>query len=229
MATPLPLVYLLEDDAITLLEEDGLDVPDNLRRLLRGIETRIDEWLNWRPALTRYTEYLTPNQSLHLYLNHAHPKSIVSVKSRDHRFIKTSEEAIAEKEANPPVNEDTEYKLGVHAFWDNESRIRISSWHNTLNPYRRDFFKFEVVYYAGLDPLPPIFSEVVYEILVGAIDNEGSLAFLYEPTSDTQSLSLPGGLSESKKLSDTGSKNQLERFLQPLQRYRKTLFIGVTP
>jgi hypothetical protein len=222
-------VYLTEDEAIDTLSEEGITPPVNLLRLLRGIESRIDEWLNWRPALTRYVEYLTPNKSWHLYLNNYSPQSIISVKSRYPSYIKNSPEAIAEKEASPPDNEDTIYTLGVNAFWDNDSRIRINPYRNAFPSYRQDFIQFEVTYYAGLDPLPRIFTETVYEVLLAAVENGNSLGFLHDPTSDTQSLSLPGGLSESKKLGDTKSSNYLERLLQPLSKYRRTLFIGESP
>jgi hypothetical protein len=88
-----------------------------------------------------------------------------------------------------------------------------------------------VTYTAGIDPIPPIvgmtFFQLAKEIAVkgGGVDT----GFLYQPTSDVQSISLPGGISKSFKVADTKTGSDagpglgtsvLDRTLSPINRYR---------
>ena len=86
-----------------------------------------------------------------------------------------------------------------------------------------------VTYVAGYDPLPKLFPQCMYQMLLKALENNSpDLNWLEEPTRDITSLSLPGGLSHSFKLGNSESRKDklsrnIDRLLAPLDKYRRVI------
>lgn len=96
-------------------------------------------------------------------------------------------------------------------------------------------FYFEVVYEAGLDPLPPIMSNVAFDILrllLGDGKTPFGISTMMTPTRDISSLSLPGGLSKGWQTGKLASDNKADeqfagtevgRILSLLARYKRNI------
>lgn len=212
------LAYLTTETATLWLERDGILVPDELESMLGEIEAQIDNWLYWRPALTLYDKEppLKLKARGKLFLTHTPVVTIVDVQRQMYSDEKGTDAAIAEKLLNPFAEvEDNKWETIRRWTFDGRNMLVIEDWRG----WEGDLYN--VRYWAGLHPLPSIFELVAYRVLKETIDYGGSMEWMYLPTIDDTSLSLPGGLSSSKKVGDTKDVNQRDRLFQDLKQYRR--------
>ena len=223
------LMYLSPQRAEERLEGDSMNIPDRLEFMLEDIHTAINTWLSWEPILHLYDKEppVTMRSQGKIYINPKHfpVTQVVDVKRKKYSSVqKNTPEAIAAREADPKgLLDDANWEVVESWEWDRRSAIYVYDYLGC-----GEGSQYKVRYFAGYDPLPPIFERVTYDILKQTIQNRGSMDWLYKPTSDATSLSIPGSLSESRKLSETGEKNQRDRLFQDLKKYKRSMLLSGT-
>lgn len=207
--------------------EDNAPTVEQLENILIEIEIRLDEWLGYRAAITDYEEtYKATNHGTVLLANHP----VIDVSK-----LLIQRSILGEPDYDVPIDllksiwrHGRTIDIGFDCNINYRSQFGLT--YPALYPLLGDAPVVKVFYTAGLDPTPPIFASVVYATLLKAIAAtglSGDLSFLDEPTRDTASLSLPGGLSKSFKIGG-GAKSEvplgetvLDRLFAPLARYRR--------
>jgi hypothetical protein len=174
--------------------------------LILMLESQVVSWLGWNPNPTEYTEtLLTTNTGACL----------------------TTQYPIVELISMVPKNP----QFGLAAIpmiyaWNGSTRI-IST--GLPSEY------VEIVYRAGLNPLPSIFGLLIMQLCMTAIENgsleSGDLSFLNESPNTVKSLSLPGGLSTTyqdvaKTENPTNSPiglRMIDKLLAPIADYQRRI------
>lgn len=181
-----------------------------LESVLEEVEARIDGWLGMRMAVTRYTETLRANDN-GIGLTNQYPIA---------RII--SAESVAWQSVGLSV--PTQPRAMVS--WEGAVRtVQVGSCQ-----------QIRLTYEAGYEPLPSILVSIVYTILRRSAANGASidLDWLDKPVRDAQSITLPGGLSKTFKVSsgsasaqDGAGTSELDRLMMPLSRYRRTILTTI--
>lgn len=220
------LVYLSLEKAEERLERARMNIPDDLEFMLEDIHTAINTWLSWEPILHLYDNEppVTMRSQGKIYINPKHfpVTQVVDVKRKKYSSVqKNTPEAIAARLADPKGDLDADNWEVVESWeWVKDNVIQVYDYW-----CGGEGSQYKVRYFAGYDPLPAIFERVTYDVLVQTIRNRGSLDWLDKPTSDATSLSIPGSLSESRKLSETGDKTQRDRFFKDLKRFKRSIVL----
>lgn len=205
--------YLKVEEAESKLSSEAITINEtyDLETIINQIETIIDTELDISFGVQEKVEILTPGDTGMILLNHIPVQTILTVERVVQRHLEQTPEAIAARR-----NGETGNHYETTTFlWDEDNRIKV------FYPCSR----YRVTYLVGHD-VPAIAVQTVYDILkLHLINRKSTLNWLYEPTRDKTSLSLPEGVSGSAKISDTGHKNQLERLISPLKKkYGKNNF-----
>lgn len=204
--------YLTLSEAQSKLSLENISFENiNLDSIISQIEELIEVELDREFGVKEYVEILQSNYYGNIFLTHEPVKTVLTVEWVFHNIVEQTEEAIAARRDGETPNQLIEDTF----IWDEGNKIKVSA----NNSYYR------VSYLAGLAP-PNLLINAIYDILkLHIMNQEVSLGWLYQPTQDRTSLSIPGGISGSVKLSDTGDKTQLDRLLSPLKKkYQKSSF-----
>lgn len=221
-----PLAYVLPPELRRTLLGTGMPVEKipvdaKLEELLRSLEVRLDEWLGYRLAPTRYLQERPCQLNGILTVTNYPVLEIISVK----RIVFGS---INSKTDSQPKLWD------VEAWWEGGRNIRVPS-------IGRD--KYRVEYVAGYEPIPPIVKETLLNLLKDFfLNHQGDpaiaspsdlLGHLGTLTRDLTQVNLPGGISQTFRVGDPsgggkggGGKGgdsggtQLDRALLPLLKLK---------
>ena len=206
--------YLTEQDAIARLGVEGIGVNNlNIQQLLDRIEFKINAVLDRSLAIQEYRETLKPTHYGELFLKHWPITQVLTVEEIRYKIVKQTPDIIAAKRAGQAVDDNE--LIAANAYWQPNSQVVCVQ--NNAGTY-------VVTYMAGYDPIPSEAVEATYLILKSCLSQQGDLSWLDQPVRDRTSLSLPGGLSSSFKIADTGAKTQLERLLSGLTRFQPSGF-----
>lgn len=190
---------------------DDESVPSNLdlELLLTLIESLMDEWFQWRPALTAYRELTRTNERGVAFLTYTPAVLILSVK--------------AAPLVHPGFASFPNDPLTVYSTWLTDNRLELGIPNVPV----------EIEYFAGHDPLPATFALITYQVLIKALKatgTSGDLDFLGSPYQQTTSISLPGGLSKSFSKGGGGSSEEeatvLSQMLKPLNSYQRRFILS---
>jgi hypothetical protein len=219
-----PLAYVLPEELRQTLLSAGLPeekIPgaSNLEQLLRSLEVRVDEWMGYRLAPTRYIKERPCQTNGILHLEYYPVLDVISVKRVVAGFLGT---------ASPKPQ-----LWDVPTLWEGGRNIKVPS-------QGRD--RYRVEYLAGYDPIPPIVKETLLNLLKAFFVNyQGDpaiaspadlLAHLNTLTRDLTQVNLPGGISQTFRVGDPsgGGKSgggkggdggtELDRALLPLQKLK---------
>lgn len=209
----MPIAYLTPDAAQSRLIATGRYTADNaptvevLGWALEDLEVLLDGWLGFRAAPTQYKEKLSTNEK-GIALMSYYP--VVSVES-----VMVFQDYTAGVSSTPII------PLPVNSVW-RQTRSLFLNMNNT---------PLEVTYTAGLDPLPRLFTQKMWALLLKvdeAGELGGDLGFLEEPAKDIASLSLPGGLTKTFRATggssgggDGAPTTVLDQVLAGLDKYRQ--------
>jgi hypothetical protein len=168
-------------------------------------ESIIDDWAGYRLAPTEYREKLTTNNKGQAVMSKYPVLSVTELMSYQDHAVGISPLPI------PQVR--------ISSIWRQDRILYFNVKHVPI----------EVVYIAGLDPLPDRVSRAAWQLLVAVFEEGqlgGNLSFLYEPDRQVSSISLPGGLSKSFRYpSESGSSKPpqtvLDRILLGLGSLRR--------
>ncbi|MBW4514559.1 MAG: hypothetical protein KME11_04980 [Timaviella obliquedivisa GSE-PSE-MK23-08B] len=204
----MPLAYLsvLEAQKRLLLlgffTEETMPSTEKLEFFLEQIESRMDEWIGYRVASMEYSETVCSSDSTLALLTYYPLIAVNSVENAP---------------GQPPRSLPLLDKMAI-----GDIRLIDLQYPHTC---------FKVLYNAGLQPVPKIFTDVAFEILAKVFElSAGSLAMLSQPVRDTEEISLPGGLKKKYKVggSDRPSGNnggtELDRLMLPLEQYKTQIF-----
>ncbi len=158
--------------------------------------------MGFRAAPTKYTEILTSN-ARGVVLVYQHP--VISIEKVECML--------------PHLVGKPEATLDPRAVWAGKRTLAVGYGEGV---------NYRVTYTAGLDPLPKIFSDVIFNLL-GKAFQAGGLNFLDAPVRDLTNVALPGGLSQTYRIGGSGGgqggggggDTELGRALAPLMRYRR--------
>ena len=191
-----------------------------LESLLRSLEVRLDEWVGYRIAPTKYVKERPCQLNGVLTLEHYPVLEIISVKRIMSGWL-------GGKDLKPVLEE-------VEVFWAGGRNIRVPSV--TRERYRTE-------YIAGYDPIPPIIKETLLNLLKAfflnyqgnplAVSPSNLLAHLNTLTRDLTQVNLPGGISQTFRVGDPsgggkkgggkggdGGGTELDRALLPLLQFK---------
>jgi hypothetical protein len=174
--------------------------------LILMLESQVVSWLGWNPNPTEYTEtLLTTNTGACL----------------------TTQYPIVELVSMVPKNP----QFGLIAI------PMIYAWNGSVRTISTGLPSeyVEIVYRAGLNPVPPIFGLLIMQLCMTAIENgsleSGDLSFLNEAPNTVKALSLPGGLSTTyqdvaKMENPTNSPiglRMIDKLLAPIADYQRRI------
>lgn len=188
--------------AIALYEFDVSISDGKLAFLIDSIENRLDAWLDFCAAPKTYTRKARTNFQGILTLTETPVIEVVSL------------DCLLPSFTNNPLIAPSP----VSGLWNGSDRLATGA----PNTY------FEVVYIAGYDPIPEIFSQTIFDALAIAIQPENiasGLDFMSRPSVDITSLTLPGGVSQTfqvNKASSSTSTNE-GRLFDKLAMYRRKI------
>lgn len=212
------LAYLLPEELQSHLIQWGYFTPTNIPTLddlevfLCGLEAVFDTWVGHRIAATAYTEERISNANGLIILSKYPVIEIKQVQQRALSLINQAPQAL-------------QYTK-VDAAWQGGRSILVTS--------AGDNYKID--YISGSTEIPLQLKRCLLNLIKkmlqensGAIDVGILNAFCSTPNRDLVSVHLPGGISQSFKVGETGSKNgeaqstntQLDRVLSPLLRLRR--------
>ena len=207
------MTYLLPEQARLKLIESGLytdlTAPQSayLEIILESIRAIVDGWMGQSLIPRQYTEVVTSGVTTPFALLSHYPIiSIASVVSSAPGFIGSISIPVAA------------------AFTGMTRTVSLG--------YPRA--RCQVTYTAGYQPLPDGLSSSIFGMLIASLKTKNplDLSWLNAPVREVQSFSLPGGLSKTfsnngQGKSDAGIETQVDRFLAPFAKYRKSRLVTV--
>lgn len=167
--------------------------------LLLGIQSRIELYLGFCPLVTEYREKYMSNEQGCIAL-----KKYPVISVLDTKVVRG--------------------RLTGRPFRINDA---IAAWRGGTTVYVGSAYTLiEILYEAGLEPLPQIFKEVARDLAIACVNPENTISESFQsPTRDITSVSIPGGLSQSFRLGQTVPTTIFERICVPLEPYkRKNIF-----
>ena len=224
------LAYVLPNELRQSLLSAGMPpekIPneDNLESMLQALEVRFDEWMAYRLAPIQYVQERYCQLKGMITVEHYPVLEIISVK----RIIAGE---INNKGVPKPKLIET------NALWEGGRNIKVAF-------QTQERCRYRIEYVAGYDPVPPIVTATLLNLLKSFFLNyQGDptkaspsdlLAQLGTLTRDLTQVSLPGGISQSFRVGDpsTGGKGggngktgggggtELDRALLPLLKFKR--------
>ena len=172
--------------------------------LILLLEAQIVAWLGWNPVVSEYRETL--------------------MTTRDGACLTTAYPIAELISIAPKISNVTMMTIPIEYAWSGSIRTIGTGISNQF---------VEVVYRAGLNPLPSLFGALVLSICMKAIENgfleSGDLDFLNESLNTTKSLSLPGGLSTSyqniptEPVSNPVGLRLIDKLLAPIAGHKRSV------
>ncbi|MDJ0582912.1 hypothetical protein [Crocosphaera sp.] len=199
--------YLPTEQAVSRLSLDkiAVDTSYELDSIISQIEQIVDAELEQSFGLEECIDISQPNYAGVIKLENSPVKTVLTVERIVFKQLKQTPEAIAARKNGEETGNDY---VTENFTWNESNQIKVPS----------RWSKYRIAYLAGY-PVPDVVINAVYDILkLHLINKESSLNWLHEPTKDKTSLSLPGGISGTAKLSETGHKTQLERLLATVKK-----------
>lgn len=210
----MPLLYLQVEEARSRLVAAGdyttETLPSNeaLELVLESIEIKVEGWLGYSLPAQDYEEILKVSE-VGTALMKQYPVIAVYDVDRVRDF---------HVEVDPEVK-----RVDMRSVWRQGATLHVGSFYDPDTPIR-------VRYRAGLDPLPRDIKPTFFQMLRVVLQKSGTtgdLSFLDEPTRDTNSLSLPGGMSKGWQIGKANAgidglgETELDRILKSLSKYRR--------
>lgn len=202
--------YLDAQSAIDTLVRLGDYTPENApaavdldQFVIVPFELEMETWLTWSPVRQTYTELQTTDEQGMVRLQQMSVLHVQSVKHVLPMDVQKGERELLEGSG----------------WWRVESTLLRTSVVQG---------RVQVVFEAGLDPLPPVFATTVLRSIRAIVRKtglSGDLSFLWDSPESVGSISLPGGLSKSLRGSSAESRkdddSELAKLLFPLRLYRR--------
>lgn len=214
-------MYISGEDAVERLVGRGLLDPNNLPSdaevddLLAQVHSIMDAWLNWHVARRQYSERLQSGSSGAFRASNLPILKVISVQT--------------------VPTEDDEQPEDMGYRWDGSDAYIYADYNLADTPA-------DVVYEAGLDPLPAVFKIAALRVLLKAMEfadgdvYEADFSWVNSNQQEVRSLTLPGSVKreffQSSNPSDAGSgvggsATELDKmFSGLLHQYRRTLFFA---
>lgn len=189
--------------ALGLYTEETAPTVEQFGVALDRLCTRMEQWLGRRIAIATYTRNLSSDRFGMIRLPVPHVQAVESVVML---MSQTQSKAID--------------LTDVIELWDGDRRIE-TGFPST---------KFEVVFTAGLDPVPDAVLDSLFDLLLYAISRDATLrsldlSQLDRPDREVEQVSLPGGLSKKFAVptpSEDGSEaSVIDRILDSIAPYRR--------
>ena len=225
---PIPPYLLPEEIKVRLIKSGDYteeDVPglDDIQYLIDLVVMRFELWLGYSMPLQQYAETLNASYGGVVLMTHSPVKSVVSVHWTQDQY--------------PGYETSPTTLIECRTLWHPHKsgrRLEVlypsASFSSTQPPegvVTRWFY--DVVYMAGYDPIPNEVKLVLTQLLLKSIREtgiSGDLSFLDMPRRDVASVSIPGGVTKTYRVSSASGGagsggTELDIILTPLNKYRK--------